>query len=118
MNKIAMSLGLRFLGSILDGKKVYIAGGALMVLGSGQILYGLAGLIAGMWPDIQIPVQLSPDESYAKIQDGAKTFSEGLAVFGGRHAIAKMAESGNKTDVTETTFGNTPYIHSSAQGDK
>lgn len=68
----------------LNGKKTYIAAGALALLGLSKLLDGLANNIAGDWSSL-ISNMLQ--------NDGWTLLAQALAALGIRHAVSKTENS-------------------------
>lgn len=89
MDKLLVSLGLKYAAAKLDGKKTYFGGAVLMLLGAGKIITGLVGIVGNMYPDIAPPVDI--ETCTTAIQTGAGMFGAGLAAIGIGHKVEKNA---------------------------
>lgn len=91
MNKIFISMGLSWAAKKMDGKKTYFGGAVLMLLGAGEIIVGMAGIIGNMYPDLRAPV-MDIDTCSSAMTEGLGMIGAGLAAIGIGHKVVKTSE--------------------------
>lgn len=92
MDKMLVSLGLKYLAAKLDGRKTWIGAAVLILLGLEKVGTGLVALAGIMYPDIAASAGLPPmeaDSAMESISAGSALIGAGLAAVGIGHKVEK-----------------------------
>jgi len=100
MNKILVSLGIKYLANRFDGKKAYVGAAGEILTGIGSLIAGLVGLISYAYPDLGLTPEIDVEVSLAALTGGFYMISAGVKGIGIRHGIEKItAESRGEGNV-------------------
>ena len=88
MNFAAKWFGVNKVIDAIDGKKSYLGGGGLVLVGAGMILLDAVPVVAS-----KNATQIVMFVSGLAVHPGTHKVLEGLAVLGLRHAVAKAADA-------------------------
>jgi hypothetical protein len=92
MNKVLISLGLRYLATRLDGKKTYIGGAVMILIGLVKIITAAVGAVGNVTPDVGAePMDI--DLITTTMETGVGMIGAGLAALGLGHKIQKSGET-------------------------
>jgi hypothetical protein len=91
-DKLAVSLGLKYLASKLDGYKSYVGATGKALSGIVLIITGVIGLIGHFWPDLGFPA-MDEETACGTIVAGWYMIASGLSTAGIKSAIQKTQTS-------------------------